>query len=100
MEREHVDDEKCKLFRKQLYHASLAHILEPLRDAMTTPHVMQCPDRHFRRTIFELGPFIADYPEQVMLAGIVQGWCPKYVVFFNGQAATISSLLQVSFKSA
>ncbi|KAF8815688.1 hypothetical protein BYT27DRAFT_7079395 [Phlegmacium glaucopus] len=26
--------------------------------------------------IFGIGPFIADYPEQVMLAGIKQGWCP------------------------
>ncbi|KAH9976656.1 hypothetical protein BGW80DRAFT_1250159 [Lactifluus volemus] len=25
----------------------------------------------------KLGPYIADYPEQVWLAAIVQGWCPK-----------------------
>ncbi|KAH9012978.1 hypothetical protein EDB84DRAFT_1278416, partial [Lactarius hengduanensis] len=24
-----------------------------------------------------LGPYIADYPEQVWLTGIVQDWCPK-----------------------
>ena len=29
------------------------------------------------RAIFGLGPYIADYPEQVWLAGIVYGWCPK-----------------------
>ncbi|KAK7685478.1 hypothetical protein QCA50_011342 [Cerrena zonata] len=75
--REHDDTDEFRLFRKQLYHASLAHILEPLRDAMTTPKLMRCPDRHLRRVVFEVGPFIADYPEQVMLAGIVQGWCPK-----------------------
>ena len=44
---------------------------------MTTPHILLCPDGHYRRAIFELGPFSADYPEQVYLAGIVQGWCPK-----------------------
>ena len=70
-------DDEFLVFRKQLYHASLTQILWPLRDGMTTPHVMQCPDGHFRRTIFGIGPFIADYPEQVVLAGIVQGWCPK-----------------------
>jgi len=46
---------------------------------MTIPEVVWCPDGHFRRAIYQLGPFIADYPEQVALAGIVQGWCPKYV---------------------
>ena len=46
---------------------------------MTTPTILRCPDNHYRRCIFQLGPFIADYPEQVVLAGIVQGWCPKYV---------------------
>ncbi|KDQ55345.1 hypothetical protein JAAARDRAFT_195744 [Jaapia argillacea MUCL 33604] len=44
---------------------------------MTTPKIVACPDGHFRRAIFELGPFVTDYPEQVFLAGIVQGWCPK-----------------------
>lgn len=46
---------------------------------MSVPTVRRFPDGHFRRVIFDFGAFIADYPEQVMLAGIVQGWCPKYV---------------------
>ena len=71
------------MFVKELYHTALAQILSPLRPGMTTPHVMQCPDGHFRRAVFELGPFIADYPEQVCLAGIVSGWCPKYVLFLH-----------------
>ncbi|TFK60592.1 hypothetical protein BDN72DRAFT_872887 [Pluteus cervinus] len=44
---------------------------------MTKPVVRRCPDGHFRRIIYDLGAFIADYPEQVVLAGIVSGWCPK-----------------------
>ncbi|KAH7904691.1 hypothetical protein BJ138DRAFT_1236212 [Hygrophoropsis aurantiaca] len=75
--RQSDDDYEFRLFKKQVYHASLARILEPLRHGMTTPEIIRCPDRHFRRAIFELGPFIADYPEQVYLAGIVSGWCPK-----------------------
>jgi hypothetical protein len=67
------------MFRKQLYHTSIAQILAPLRDGMTDPVVMKCPDGHYRRAIFELGPFIADYPEQVLAAGVVQRWCPKCV---------------------
>lgn len=77
--REWAADEEYRIFKKQLYHACLAKILAPLRPSMTTPIILRCPDGHYRRAIFELGPFIADYPEQVYLAGIVQGWCPKYV---------------------
>ncbi|KAJ7473215.1 hypothetical protein FB451DRAFT_290240 [Mycena latifolia] len=64
-------------FCRQMYHASLARVFEPLKAAMMTPEVVRCPDGHFRRIIYGLGPYIADYPEQVWLAGIVQNWCPK-----------------------
>lgn len=48
---------------------------------MTTPVVRRCPDGHFCQVIFDFGVFIGDYPEQVMLAAIVQGWCPRYVLY-------------------
>lgn len=66
-------------FRRQLFHASNSTILAPLRPFMTKPDIAKCPDGHFRRVIYTLGPYIADYPEQVLLTGIVGGWCPKYV---------------------
>lgn len=53
-------------------------ILQPLKPAMTVPVVRRCPDGHYRRIIYDLAAFIADYPEQVLLACIVLGWCPKY----------------------
>jgi hypothetical protein len=46
---------------------------------MTKPEVVRCPDGHYRRAIYGLGPYIADYPEQALLACIVQGWCAKSV---------------------
>jgi hypothetical protein len=61
-----------------MYHVCLAHVFAPLKAGMTTPEVVKCPDGHFRRAVYGLGPYIADYPEQVWLAGIVQGWCPRY----------------------
>ncbi|KAJ7078723.1 hypothetical protein B0H15DRAFT_1025784 [Mycena belliarum] len=64
-------------FVRQMYHACLARVFEPLKAAMTTPELVRCPDGHFRRVIYGLGPYIADYPEQVWLACIVQNWCPK-----------------------
>lgn len=42
--------EKDALFQKyqwQLFHSSLAKILELLKPGMTTPEVVCCPDRHF-----------------------------------------------------
>lgn len=44
---------------------------------MTDPMVVKCADGHFRKAVFGLGPYIADYPEQCILASIVQGWCPR-----------------------
>ncbi|KAK6988610.1 hypothetical protein R3P38DRAFT_3409362 [Favolaschia claudopus] len=64
-------------FVRQMYHACLAHFFAPLKTAMTTPEVIRCPDGHFRRAVYGLGPYIADYPEQVWLSCIVQNWCPK-----------------------
>jgi hypothetical protein len=44
---------------------------------MTEPDIVRCADGHFRRVIYGIGPYIADYPEQALLACIVQGWCPR-----------------------
>jgi hypothetical protein len=49
---------------------------------MTTPDVVRCCDGHFRRAVYGIGPYIADYPEQALLCCIVQGWCPKFVFVF------------------
>ena len=43
---------------------------------MTTPDIVLCPDQYFRRTLYGLGPHIADYLEQATLAWILFGWCP------------------------
>ncbi|KAH9988442.1 hypothetical protein BJV74DRAFT_885330 [Russula compacta] len=75
--KKHRQTAQFQTFCRQMYHASLACVFEPLKDGMTTPEVVKCPDGHFRRAIYGLGPYIADYPEQVWLTGIVQGWCPK-----------------------
>ncbi|KAH9996959.1 hypothetical protein BJV74DRAFT_877360 [Russula compacta] len=75
--KKHRKTAKFQTFCRQLYHLSLARVFEPLKLGMSTPEVVKCPDGHFRCAIYGLGPYIADYPEQVWLAAIVQGWCPK-----------------------
>ncbi|KAJ6454819.1 hypothetical protein C8R45DRAFT_1188893 [Mycena sanguinolenta] len=78
-DRKYDKDPAFRKFKRKLYHASLAAVLSSLKPGMTKPVICRCPDGHFRRIIYDFGPFIADYPEQVLLAGIVQNWCAKYV---------------------
>ena len=77
--KKHKDDADYRKFRRQLLHTSLAKVLQSLKPGMTTPEIVRCPDGHYRHAIYGLGPYIADYPEQALLACIVQGWCPKCV---------------------
>lgn len=74
---EDSDDAHYRLFRRQLFHSSLTYMFQSLKPAMTTPEIVVCPDGHFRMAIYGLGPYIADYPEQAIIACIVQRWCPK-----------------------
>lgn len=76
--RKYDNDAAFRNFKNKIYHSSLSAIFHPMAHAMVHPVILQCPDGHFRRVIFDLAAYIADYPEQVSLAGIVSGWCPKY----------------------
>ena len=71
------DSAAFRTFKRKLFHSSIAAVLKPLRAGMTNPVIRKCPDGHWRRVVYDLFAFIADYPEQVLLTGIVQGWCPK-----------------------
>jgi hypothetical protein len=76
-ERETMEYQK---FCRQLYHSCLAFVYAPLKPYMTTmADIVRCPDGHFQRVIYSIGPYIADYPEQVWLSGIVQNWCFRHV---------------------
>ncbi|KAJ3970658.1 hypothetical protein EV361DRAFT_993615, partial [Lentinula raphanica] len=79
-DRKYDNSSSFRIFKKQLYHASIAAILRTLRRGMTEPVIRQCPDGHYRRIVYDLAAFIADYPEQVYLSGNVQGWCGRYAI--------------------
>ena len=64
-------------FHQQLIHESLKTILSPLNLFMTKPDIVKCPDGHYRHAIYMLGLYITDYPEQVLIAGVVSGWCTR-----------------------
>ncbi|KAK6997418.1 hypothetical protein R3P38DRAFT_2562260 [Favolaschia claudopus] len=69
--RQFAKSKEFRKFRRQLFHVSIARILQPLKPHTKKPHVTRCANGHFRRVIYGLGPYIADYPEQVLLTCIV-----------------------------
>ncbi|EMD31631.1 hypothetical protein CERSUDRAFT_78076 [Gelatoporia subvermispora B] len=71
------DDAAFRKFKRQLMHTSLSMMLCSLKTNMSKPVVVRCPDGRFQRAVFTIGPYIADYPEQVLLTCINQGWCPR-----------------------
>jgi hypothetical protein len=74
--KKHWKNPKYQVFCRQMYHACLAQLFQPLKAGMMVPEIVRCPDGHFHQAVYGLG-HIADYPEQAWLAAIVQGWCLK-----------------------
>jgi hypothetical protein len=85
-----ADSVEFRQFRRKLFHVSLSTILESLRSGETTPEVFRCPDGRYRRVIWGIGPYIADYPEQALLACIVQNWCAKCVFVFTASVKSFT----------
>ncbi|KAF8171247.1 hypothetical protein K438DRAFT_2024120 [Mycena galopus ATCC 62051] len=83
-DREYEGTTDFRTFRRSLFHGSLAYILESFRDGMTTTEVVLFGDGHIKCKDLQSefkdlspDPYIADYPEQVLLTCVVQGWCPR-----------------------
>ncbi|KAG1874100.1 hypothetical protein C8R48DRAFT_745984 [Suillus tomentosus] len=73
----HDGSKEFRNFRCHLFHASLRAILESFHHAMEKPEIVKCVDSHYRHAVYGLGPYIADYPEQLLLSCVVQNWCPR-----------------------
>ncbi|KAF9790606.1 hypothetical protein BJ322DRAFT_1104263 [Thelephora terrestris] len=73
--RKDTDNETFRDFRRRIFHGSLTAINMTLEPFMSDWDVIRCSDHHFRRAIYGLGPYIADYPEQSATAGTVYNWC-------------------------
>ena len=91
--KEHASCPDFRQYWRRLFHASLALILWSLLPGEKTPKVYKCPDRHFRCVVWGIGPYIADYPEQVLLACVVQGWCLKWVNILFHNVLSFTTLL-------
>jgi hypothetical protein len=93
--RKDTDTEEFRHFKRTLTHGSITNILLPVKPFMTTPDIVQCPDRYFRRVLYGLGPHISDYPEQAMAAWILLNWCATYVKFLH---CLLSRLAKISHR--
>ena len=74
------DKEMTRTMRRQVFHTCLYEMLTGLREGMKKPVIMCCPDGRFRRVVFGLGPYIADYPEQLLVTCVRQDWCCRCVL--------------------
>ncbi|KAG2095408.1 hypothetical protein BD769DRAFT_1631555 [Suillus cothurnatus] len=87
IKKKNSDDIKYHKFKKQLFHSLLSKIFANLKPGMTTPEVTRCGDGHYWCIIYGLGcdtyigPYIADYKEQVVLACMVKDWCGRCLAF-------------------
>ena len=57
----------------------LRTILKKLEQYMAKWDIVRCADNHFHWVIYGIGLYITDYPEQVLVVGIVNSWCPAYL---------------------
>ena len=73
--RKDTNNETFRDFHRRLLHGCFTVTLETLEPFMHKWDVVQCSDHHFRRAIYGLGAFIADYPEQTAVSGTVYNWC-------------------------
>ncbi|KIK76233.1 hypothetical protein PAXRUDRAFT_170538 [Paxillus rubicundulus Ve08.2h10] len=58
-------------------------ILQSLKPGMSNPEVTRFGDGYYYHVIYGLGPYIADYEEQVLLSCIVHNWCAKCLTHQN-----------------
>ncbi|KAI6094555.1 hypothetical protein F5141DRAFT_1191766 [Pisolithus sp. B1] len=100
--KKYTDDPMFWHFKKQHFHIAMSKILGLLKACMTVPQVMKCPDGHFHHIICSIGPYIADYPEQVLISRIVQNWCGRCTVSPNdldaGRPPCMAQLMRALIK--
>lgn len=71
-----IDDEKRRQLKAKLIHRAMEELLKPLRDASVKGKVMWCADGRLRHIYPIVAAYIADWPEQNLMACTSQGSCP------------------------
>ena len=90
---ESIDEKRRAVEGYNLFHKCMISLLDPLVAAGNAGVVMICADGKRRRVHPILAAYIADYPEQCLVACCQQNRCPKCLVSTNDLGNPIPSSL-------
>lgn len=77
--RKETDNDEFQDFKCHLFHGCLKIILCKLGRYIAEWDLARCANNHFHCVVYGTGPYITDYPEQVLVAEIAYSWCPTYI---------------------